>query len=435
MATLTVGLAGAFDIGTLKLTNPSLGPAVLVTPDRVVFDYGGGDQNEFRGVGLAYTAGVGFTGGTITGLHTVRSFGASVEVTGASVPAVALQTLIGAANEPAALDLFFGGNDVFNGGAFTDKVRMGAGDDLLRGEGGDDTLDGGAGVDTLILGGARADYLITHNLTANTYIVKDLRAQAPDGTDTVLNVELVRFSDHTGQFMSTVASTLLDVFGRVLRVDPRFGPYLPTYTAMVSAAEGGALTVDQAVKQIIQLADSTTSVASLSYQFFLGHSPTAAGLDYLVSPTGPNANNLLSPYYQGFNLENRYINFAVNLGKLGEGATAFSAKYGSLSLLDATKTAYKAIFGVTATDAKAHDIIDSRADYFASYGGDGTEGLGTKAAMVGWLLGEAAKADTGVLQLSNLYYLTDLASGGSTGAVNIVGAYGGYVNGTFGAFG
>jgi hypothetical protein len=41
--------------------------------------------------------------------------------------------------------------------------------------------------------------------------------------------------------------------------------------------------------------------------------------------------------YQDFNLENRYINFAVNLGKLGEGKDAFAAHYGTLSLFDATR--------------------------------------------------------------------------------------------------
>ena len=81
----------------------------------------------------------------------------------------------------------------------------------------------------------------------------------------------------------------------------------------------------------VQAADSTTSVATLAYEFFTGKIPGAAGLDYLVSPTGGNANNLNSTYYQTFNLENRYINFAVNLGKLGEGKDPFLAKYGGLS--------------------------------------------------------------------------------------------------------
>ena len=106
-------------------------------------------------------------------------------------------------------------------------------------------------------------------------------------------------------------------------------------------------------------------------------------MDFLVSPTGPNGNNLNSAYYQSFNLENRYINFAVNLGKLGEGKIQFEA----------------------------------------AYGGDGATGIGTKAAMVGWLLAEAVKADTGMYARANDAFLIDLADGANF-AVDLVGLYG-----------
>ena len=154
-------------------------------------------------------------------------------------------------------------------------------------------------------------------------------------------------------------------------------------------------------------------------------------MDYLVSPTGPNANNLNSAYYQSFNLENRYINFAVNLGKLGEGKDAFLAKYGSLSFVEATREAYKTIFGAAPTDAKIHAMIDSRDDYFAAYGGDGANGIGTKAAMVGWLLAEAQKADLGVMVRSNDAWLTDLADGSAPFAIDILDPAKGYYKADF----
>jgi hypothetical protein len=142
-----------------------------------------------------------------------------------------------------------------------------------------------------------------------------------------------------------------------------------------------------------------------------------------VTPYGSNLASLSSAYYQGFSIENRYINFAVNLGKLGEGKTQFAASYGSKSLFDATKAAYAAIFGTAPTDAKVHALIDSRAGYFASYGGDGPEGIGTKAAMVGWLLSEAAKADVGTMQTANIAYLTDFGLGKFAFQVDLVGVY------------
>jgi serralysin len=176
-----------------------------------------------------------------------------------------------------------------------------------------------------------------------------------------------------------------------------------------------------------------SSVANLSYEFFTGRAPTAAGMDYLVSANGPNPNNLNSAYYQAFSLENRYINFAVDLGKVGEGAANFQSRYGGLSLFDATKQAYATIFGDTPSDAKTHAILDAgvavggqwinRADYFAKYGQDGIDGLGTKAAMVGWLLAEADKAQVGVYALANEAFLNDVAAHNAPLGVDLVGVY------------
>lgn len=175
-----------------------------------------------------------------------------------------------------------------------------------------------------------------------------------------------------------------------------------------------------AIAKLVAAADATTSVATLSYLFFTGAIPSQGGIDYLVAPTGGNTNNLNSAYYQSFNLENRYINFAVNLGKSGEGKDAFAAKYGALTLFEATREAYKTIFGAAPVDAKVHALIDTRVDYFASYGGDGPNGIGTKAAMVGWLLAEAEKGDVGVMARSNAAWLVDLSDASAPFAVNIL---------------
>ncbi|MEO6340903.1 MAG: alkaline metalloproteinase, partial [Caulobacteraceae bacterium] len=104
-----------------------------------------------------------------------------------------------------------------------------------------------------------------------------------------------------------------------------------------------------------------------------------------------------------------------------------------LTLFEATSDAYRTIFGATPSDAKLHALLDptfqlngvtmSRADYFAYYGGDGPNGIGTKAAMVGWLMSEAVKADIGTYATANDAYLTDLATGHSIYAVDLIGVY------------
>ncbi len=222
--------------------------------------------------------------------------------------------------------------------------------------------------------------------------------------------------------------TLSVAVHNVLRA-PTTDPLVADFSQKVAS---GALTMAQAQEAIIHKAATTTSVATLSYAFFTGRAPSEAGMDYLVAAAGPNPNNLNAAYYQGFNLENRYINFAVNLGKAGEGRAAFAAEYGAKDLFEATRAAYGEIFGAEPSDAKLHQLLDpivnlggvqmTRAEYFAGYGGDGAHGQGTKAAMVGWLLAEAVKADVGTYAKVNDAFLMDLMDGAAFG-VDIVGAY------------
>ncbi len=285
----------------------------------------------------------------------------------------------------------------------------------------DDRINGGDGFDTVVYAGAAKDYALLQTQTGWT--VKDLRANSPDGTDTLRNIEALRFSN--GTINTADLATVSGWFAHMLREDLS-GAHAELGTQTALSMSLGQKTSAQALVDMVKQAGATTSVATLSYEFFTGKIPGQAGIDYLVSPTGPNGNNLNSAYYQSFNLENRYINFAVNLGKLGEGAAKFAADYGDLSLFDATRKAYATIFGGTPSDAKIHALIDSRVDYFAAYGRDGAAGIGTKAAMVGWLLAEAQKADLGVLVKANDAWIMDLSDGSVPFAINILAPEAGY---------
>jgi hypothetical protein len=208
---------------------------------------------------------------------------------------------------------------------------------------------------------------------------------------------------------------------------------LTTYAQQVDA---GTLSLTDARTFIGKMALSTTSVANLSYAFFVGVTPSSGGLDYLVSTTGGNTTNLNSTYYSAFSAENRYINFSVALGKGGAGAARFNAAYGALDLAAAATKAYTEIFGFAPAAGKITEILTAvvpngqggtftRADYFAAYGQDGSTGLGTKAAMVGWLLSEAAKADLGVYAKANDALLADIANDGQAAFnVDLLGVYG-----------
>jgi hypothetical protein len=84
------------------------------------------------------------------------------------------------------------GNNVWFGldGA-NDVVDGGAGDDILLGLGGNDTIEGGAGFDLAGFAAARATANVTRNADGSVSVA------GPDGTDTLRDVEALRFADKT----------------------------------------------------------------------------------------------------------------------------------------------------------------------------------------------------------------------------------------------
>ncbi|WP_454714071.1 M10 family metallopeptidase C-terminal domain-containing protein [Caulobacter segnis] len=314
------------------------------------------------------------------------------------------------------------GNDAANrieGGAGNDALYGRNGDDILIGGAGDDFLEGGDGIDTAEFSGAMSSYSVVKNLDGSI-TVTDLRAGSPDGVDKITGVEKLLFAPEASP------EELAARVHNILRTPSASATDSAFAKDLLTRWTAGQLSAGQVTRALVDAADATTSVASLNYQFFTGKVPTEGGVDFLTSPTGPNTNNLNSAYYAKFDVVNRYINFAVNLGKNGEAKDSFAASYGSLSLLDATKKAYAAIFGGTPTDTKVHQLIDSRVDYLAYYGGDGANGIGTKAAMVGFLLAAAATENLGVMAKSNEAWLTDLADGSAPFAVNLLDPTNGY---------
>ena len=239
-----------------------------------------------------------------------------------------------------------------------------------------------------------------------------------------------------GASVSASASALAADYTALTFVDLSLAPTADqaAVAGLAAQVQAGSATLAQAVAQLAPLAAGTTSVAETTYAFFTGLTPSEAGLEYLIgSPS--SATGLAGSYYQGFSTENRYINFAVNLGKVGEGAAAFSATYGALSVADTATAAYTAIFGTAPSAAQVSSFLndsvpnglggtETRLAYLAGYGGDGQAGLGTKAALVGWLLSQAVSSGVGAYATADAHFLQELASGSATFHVNLVGAYG-----------
>jgi len=85
------------------------------------------------------------------------------------------------------------GNDLIEGWGGDDNLIGGVGNDTLAGGSGNDALDGGDGTDVAIFSGAASNYTIQFNSSNSTYTVLD--KSGLDGSDTLKNVEIARFSD------------------------------------------------------------------------------------------------------------------------------------------------------------------------------------------------------------------------------------------------
>ncbi|MFY7854432.1 MAG: M10 family metallopeptidase C-terminal domain-containing protein [Brevundimonas sp.] len=301
------------------------------------------------------------------------------------------------------------------GGSSSDIIHGNGADNRLNGGSGSDVLDGGLGIDTAVYAGKFVNYTVAASANGGWTLTD--RAGG-EGADSVLNIELLAFSD---RIVSLVDSRVATAMNNIMRLATFSASAEPIVKSLAASMAVGASYTD-AISQVTKAALSTSGVAVMSYQFFTGRTPTAAGMDYLVDPDGVNGNNLSGAYYQSFSLENRYINFAVNLGKIGEGAAKFAAEYGALTLFEATRKAYATIFGLTPTDQKLETLLSGRSDYFAAYGQDGSNGQGTKAAMVGWLLAEAGKAGLGVYAKSLGALFADQATQNVFG-VDLIGVY------------
>ncbi|HEY8616148.1 hypothetical protein [Phenylobacterium sp.] len=424
MATISLGaFGGGFDLDELDLAPLAGRQASLENGALVRIVAADGWAHEFSGQGFQQS-GSQIVGGSVNG-YSVKFQGLTVlSVAGLSLAGAQVFTTVLAGDTAAFLQSLFGGADTLTGSSAGETFRLGAGDDWVTGLGGLDLFDGGSGRDTAAFSGLRASYRVTSGGPGVS--VLDLRTPSADGRDVLFNFEALQFADATLD-LSRVDGVTQSAYGRVLRADHSGG-----FDVALDVGNGLLSRVD-ALARMADAADATTSVATLAYAFFTGGVPTLAGLDYLVSSDGPNPNSLNSAYYQSFNLENRYINFAVNLGKLGEGSRAFAERYGGQSLFEATRVAYAEIFGARPSDEFVHALLDpvlqfnntamTRAAYFAHYGQDGPEGIGAKAAMVGWLLAEAAKADVGLYARANEAFLTDLGLNNTAG-VDLIGVYG-----------
>lgn len=106
---------------------------------------------------------------------------------------------------------------VLTGGSGNDTLNGGSGNDTINGSAGNDTINGGAGNDTALFTGTSAGYDFT--LLASG----EVRVAGADGTDTLSNIELLRFGDGSDQsIMSLLPVARLDAPAYHGKIDAYF---------------------------------------------------------------------------------------------------------------------------------------------------------------------------------------------------------------------
>lgn len=85
--------------------------------------------------------------------------------------------------------------DIFPTKDFDQHIYTEAGDDSIGGSGGNDLIDGGSGTDTAYYRGAAAEYTFTTANGVATVAHTSPGATPSDGTDTLVNVEILHFAD------------------------------------------------------------------------------------------------------------------------------------------------------------------------------------------------------------------------------------------------
>ena len=201
-------------------------------------------------------------------------------------------------------------------------------------------------------------------------------------------------------------------------------------SAYAQQDQSGSLTDAQTLAQVLQFSQDKTDVALSTYQFFTGATPSLAGLAFLVHG-GSNPNDLSSAYYAGFNKENRYYNFAINLATGSSAATTFASTYGAVTFAQAVQAAYETIVGTSNVGAvqaaAAVAAITAQQSYFASIAAARAPGanqdIATKAVAIGYILEEAQKADVGAYAKGIDQFQASLATTGTATTGNLLTNY------------
>lgn len=170
--------------------------------------------------------------------------------------------------------------------AGADTVTGGAGNDTARGAAGNDTFDGRGGVDTAVYGSTRATYTITRT-ALDTWKV----ASGVDGTDTLTNVERLKFSDKSLAFDlsgSGHAAETAEIIGAAFGTSSLL---IPDYVGIGLGLFDGGMSMDEVCALVLRTpafmalsgTQSNVEFVNLVYKNVTDNLPSTVERDFYVN--------------------------------------------------------------------------------------------------------------------------------------------------------
>ena len=300
------------------------------------------------------------------------------------------------------------GDDLISGDADADSLKGDAGADTLTGGAGNDTIDGGADLDVAVFSGVRSAYTVT--IAGPTVTVT-----GPDGTDTLNNVERLRFADQEMSLAGLVGTEGADTLPGSSGDDDLYGAdgddiFLGTAGDDIFDGGDGSDTVDyrNAVAGVTVNLGLTTSQAvgggQGSDRFNSVENLTGSAFaDRLTGVTGSRVDG-----GAGDDI----------LSSLNFGASLLGGAGADILLFDQLGLSIEGVSGAVLNGGSGIDTLDARSaayDIYVDYQYGGTMRVGGAFGPVGYGLLNVERFLTGsgddYLELTNLTVSVNIQSG------------------------
>lgn len=179
---------------------------VLISRNENGFSYTNittGVIGQVTGFGMVYGQD-GWQGGTATGVSFTLNGQTLISFSNTNIDGNNNYYDTGYGGEPLGMNsevaYWMRGDDTIEGSTGNEVLKGWAGNDTFIGGAGNDSMDGGTGTDTVQYAGLRTEFTVT--ALANGYSV----TSSQYGVDTLLNIELLQFSDGTFNIQDAVGA-------------------------------------------------------------------------------------------------------------------------------------------------------------------------------------------------------------------------------------